>query len=102
MNKEKEIELVKQSVIYFINKNEMMLSPKEKSSFIQIGANILCEKWEVGYAGYSGSFVTAFANNDLRGALAYADHINIGLMKDYMLLWYNAEYPVELLKNEIK
>jgi len=102
MNKEKEIELVRKSIEDYIKRNKLELPTQELSSFIHSGTDILCEKWEVGYAGYSGSFVTAFANNDLRGALAYADHINIGLMKDYMLLWHNAEYPVELLKNEIK
>lgn len=100
MNKEKEIELVKQSVMNFIERNEMSLSPEQENSFLNIGTNILCEKWKVGYAGHSGSFVTAFADNDLKGAFVYADHINIGLMKEYVLLWYNAEYPTELLHSK--
>lgn len=100
MNKEKEIELVRKSIEDYIERNKLELSTQELSSFIRSGTDILCEKWNVGYAGHAGSFVTAVANNDLMGAFACADHINIGLMKEYMLLWYNAEYPTELLHSK--
>src|SRR5690606_6595596 len=100
-NTEKEVELVKQSVINFIERNKMLLSPEQENSFLNIGTSILCEKWEVGCAGYSGSFVTSFADNDLRSAVAYADHINIGLLREYMLLWHNAVYPTELINADL-
>lgn len=100
MSKEKEIELVRKSIEDYIKRNKLELSTQELSSFIRNGTDILCEKWRVGYAGHAGSFATAVANNDLMGAFAYADHINIGLMKDYTLLLYNAKYPTELLHSK--
>ena len=100
MSKEKEIELVRKSIEDYIKRNKLNLSTQELDSFIHSGTDILCEKWKVGYAGHTGSFATAVANNDLMGAFACADHINIGLMKDYMLLLYNAEYPTELLHSK--
>ena len=68
MTRENQIELVKEVVTnYFIQHADHTgvsdLGRSERAHIIEIGASILCTKWEVGYEG--GGFVQAFVANDL-------------------------------------
>ncbi len=68
------------------------LETDDKNHIISIGTSIICTRLEIGYAG--GSFVQSVVNNDLRGAFANADHINVNAIRFYLMMMYNM--PVNL------
>jgi len=67
--------------------NFEQLEDEDISHIISIGTSIICTRLEIGYAG--GSFVQSVVNNDLRGAFANADHINVNAIRFYLMMMYN-------------
>jgi hypothetical protein len=72
--------------------NFVNLSNEDKQHIVNIGTSIICTRHEIGYPG--GSFVQSVVNNDLQGAFANADSINVNALKFYCIMMYNM--PVSL------
>lgn len=99
MTRENQIELVKEAVTnYFIQHADHTgvsdLGRSERAHIIEIGASILCTKWEVGYEG--GGFVQAFVANDLMNAIGRADSTTYKGFKFFASLVYNVGAPSTL------
>lgn len=67
--------------------NFVYLSDEDKSHIVSIGTSILCTKFEIGYPG--GSFVQAIVNNNLSGAFATADNVNMNAIRFYVMMINN-------------
>tara|TARA_B110000259_G_scaffold64654_1_gene76280 strand:+ start:5435 stop:5746 length:312 start_codon:yes stop_codon:yes gene_type:complete len=96
-----QIETVKELVSNYFDQNAQWcgveyLTESEKQHVIQIGASILCTKWEIGYAG--GGFVQSFVKNDLMGALGSADSTSLKGFKFFASIMYNIGLPEELFQ----
>jgi hypothetical protein len=61
-----------------------------RDHIINIGKNILCAKWGIGYP--AGGFVQAFIDNDLMETYSRADSINLKCIRFYVILSYNQSY----------
>jgi hypothetical protein len=72
--------------------NFVYLLEEQKEHIISIGTSIICTRHKIGYPG--GSFVQAVVNNDLQGAFATADSINVNCIRFYLMMMYNM--PVNL------
>ena len=72
--------------------NFVYLSEDDKNHIINIGTSIICTRHNIGYPG--GSFVQSVVNNDLQGAFATADNINVNALRFYVMMMYNM--PVNL------
>jgi hypothetical protein len=72
--------------------NFVYLGEDDKNHIINIGTSIICTRHNVGYPG--GSFVQSIVNNDLQGAFATADNINVNALRFYVMMMYNM--PVNL------
>lgn len=72
--------------------NFVYLSEEDQNHIINIGTSIICTRHNIGYPG--GSFVQSVVNNDLSGAFATADHINVNALRFYVMMMYNM--PVTL------
>lgn len=67
-----------------------LLTTDDKNHIINIGTHIICTR--DGIDLMSGSFVQSMVNNDLKTAIATADHINQGALRFYVMMMYNMAY----------
>lgn len=95
------MEEVKNLVITFFDENSKHYIPSSLindedacAHIINIGASILCTRWDVGYPG--GSFVQAIVNNDLSSAMLRADGINKQCMEFYVYMMYSIPKPASM------
>jgi hypothetical protein len=63
------------------------MSDEDQDHIVSIGTSIIGTRLEIGFPG--GSFVQAIVNNDLRGAFASADSINVNCIRFYVMMIYN-------------
>ncbi len=104
MNIIEQIEVVKKVVESSFEQNSQytwltFLNEDEKSHIIQIGASILCTKWNVGYPG--GGFVQAVVDNDLMKSIGSADGTSLKGLKFFAQLMYNEGMPIALQNKHI-
>lgn len=69
--------------------NVERFTSEEKLHIIDIGTSIIGTRLEIGFPG--GSFVQSIVNNDLRGAFASADDINVNCIRFYLMMIYNIQ-----------
>ena len=63
------------------------LSEDNKNHIVAIGTSIICTYHSIGYS--AGSFVQSVVNNDLKGAFANADSVNINAIRFYLMMMHN-------------
>jgi len=72
---------------YLYIQNIDSMSDEDQDHIVSIGTSIIGTRLEIGFPG--GSFVQAIVNNDLRGAFASADSINVNCIRFYVMMIYN-------------
>jgi hypothetical protein len=88
-----EREVIRAKVKEYFTKNFMYacgdagLMAHESEHIIDCATSMYCTKHNIGYPG--GSFVQAVVNNDLMGAMSYADDVNQRAIKFYTVFLYN-------------
>ena len=104
MNAQEQVKEVRDIVRHYFEENSMYagiddMSTDNKEHVINIGASILCTKWDIGHKG--GSFVQAVVANDLSKALGCADYINEKALKFYCQLIQNVGM-IDVTDDEVK
>lgn len=89
-----KIQNIKNQVQAYFNKNASFYIPNfnyltdsDKEHIVNIGTSIICTRLEIGFEG--GSFVKSVVKNDLYGAFANADDININAIRFYLMMIHN-------------
>jgi hypothetical protein len=100
MTTEQKISIIQSYVQRYFDQYAEMYIPNldyftdhEKDHMVNIGTIILGTLNNIGYPG--GSFVQSIVNNDLRGAFATADSVNVLCIRFYLMLIWNTPVIVD-------
>ena len=94
MNSIEQMEVVRKTVETYYDKYGMQFgnfNEEERNHIINIGASIMCTKWDIGYPG--GGFVQAFVSNDLIDTISRADSTCLKAIKFFTVLYWNVGMP---------